>query len=473
MTAERPTLEPRSRRTLLRQAAACIVLTLLDRATPALGQAAPTPPPPPPPGPPRQEIPDVADPSITPPAYDVVSIKPNKSASGGSYYPRRILANNIPIKFVIASAYDIKDDLITGGPGWVDSARYDITAKVAPADVDTFKKLTMAQRTGMLQPLLADRFKLQAHVETKTLPIYELVLAKGGSKLHEAVPGDTYANAPKFNGNSPRAADMMMMMPGKITGMAIPIANPINILSRQLQRTIVDKTGPHRKYDITPPTDPRTAKAWASPGGAGALPPPPPPRLRRAVRLHRHRRTTRPQARPQQSLRRSPRHRPHRPTHRRLSRRRVPADPLRSPTINPSTFHHQRHNHDAHHDESLLAQTCISRTHRPGCASDPYPNNCFYAKLEFEIASIRQRAPGFPYNPGNVDLDLSDLFARYQEVWSPPMAGQLINYLIFAYKIADYIRRSGYRPNCPSGRRPRSSSSKRAEARTQPKTRCA
>ncbi len=260
-----------------RRALSLFTAALLASTLPALGQAAPPPPPPGSPGPPRQEIPDTADPSITPPPFDVVSIKPNKSGGGGIRVmlpPDGYSANNIPLKFVISSAYGIKDDLITGAPGWVDSAHYDITAKVAPADVDTFKKLTIDQRNAMLKPLLADRFKLQAHVETKTLPIYELVLSKGGSKLHEAVSGDTYANGPKFNGN-PARAGMMMMMPGKITGMAIPLANLINILSRQLQRTIVDKTGLSGKYDITLQWTPEQGEGMGFPGGAGAPPPPP------------------------------------------------------------------------------------------------------------------------------------------------------------------------------------------------------
>lgn len=269
-TATPPSLDRRETLSLL--AAACMSLAL-----PAFGQAAL--PPPPPPGPPRQEIPDVADPSVTPPAYDVVSVKPNKSGSGGIRImmpPDGYSANNIPLKFFISGTYGIREDLISGLPGWAESAQYDITAKVAEADVPTLKKLTRDQRNDMLKPVLADRFKLQAHVETKNLPVYELVLSKGGSKLHEAVPGDTYANAPKVNGNAPRAG-MMMMMPGGITGMAMPIASLINILSRQLKRTIVDKTALTGKYDITLKWTPDQGEGMGFPTGSGTPPPPPPP----------------------------------------------------------------------------------------------------------------------------------------------------------------------------------------------------
>jgi uncharacterized protein (TIGR03435 family) len=185
--------------------------------------------------------------------------------------PDGYTTNNVPLKFVIAGAYGIREDLITGLPGWADSAHYDITAKVAAADVPTLPKLTRDQRNAMLKPLLADRFKLQAHEETKTLPIYELIVAKGGPKLHQAVPGDTYANGPKVNG-SPARPGMMMMMPGKITGMAIPLSNLINILSRQLQRTIIDKTSLTGNYDITLQWTPDQGEGAAFPASSSTPP---------------------------------------------------------------------------------------------------------------------------------------------------------------------------------------------------------
>jgi uncharacterized protein (TIGR03435 family) len=253
MTCQIP-FHPNRRRALALAAAAWITLVLPS----AFGQNLPAPPP------------QVADPSITPPAYDVISIKPNKSASGGTRImnsPDGFSATNVPIGFVISNAYGIRQDLISGLPGWADSARYDITAKVAAPDVPTLAKLTRDQRNGMLKPLLADRFKLQAHEETKTLPAFELVLSKGGSKLHQAVPGDTYPNGFKGPDGSTAHPGMMMMGPGRITAQAIPISNLINILSRQLQRTIIDKTGLTGNYDITLQWSPDPGEGAAFPGG--------------------------------------------------------------------------------------------------------------------------------------------------------------------------------------------------------------
>jgi uncharacterized protein (TIGR03435 family) len=234
----------------------------------AFAQAGPAPMPRP------EPPPTVAAPSLVVPEYDVFSIKLNKSGNGmirmmGS--PDGFTATNIPFKSIIANAYGLKEDLVSGAPGWVDADRYDVTAKVSGDDVPTFKKLTSDQRNAMLQPLLADRLKLKVHYETRELPIYELVLAKSGFKLHEATPGDTYPNGLKGPDGTAHPG-MMMMQPGKITAQAIPIANLINILSRQLQRTIIDKTGLTGKYDIT--------LQWSPEEGQGSLfgvPPPQPP----------------------------------------------------------------------------------------------------------------------------------------------------------------------------------------------------
>lgn len=75
-------------------------------------------------------------------------------------------------------------------------------------------------------------------------------LAKGGSKLKESTPGDTYANGIKgFEGVG--HAGMMRMGRGEATGQAIAISGMVNMLSRQLQRTVIDKTNLTGKYDFT------------------------------------------------------------------------------------------------------------------------------------------------------------------------------------------------------------------------------
>lgn len=186
------------------------------------------------------------------PAFDVVSVKPNKSDSGMVRImakPDGYAASNVSLKMLIQNAYGIREDLISGAPSWADSARFDIDAKVAGSDVDALKKLSPEQRRLVLRPLLADRFKLKIHTETKQLPVYELVVAKGGSKLKEATAGDTYANGIKGLDGVGRGG-LMRVGRGQLTAQAVPMTSLANMLSQQLQRTVLDKTGLTGKYDL-------------------------------------------------------------------------------------------------------------------------------------------------------------------------------------------------------------------------------
>jgi uncharacterized protein (TIGR03435 family) len=123
------------------------------------------------------------------PAFEVASVKPNTSGDGRvmiQNQPGRFIATNITLRLLIRNAYQMQDFQITGGPGWMASDHFDINAKVP----DEFRDLPPG-RPGeapgplqlMLRALLADRFKLTVHNETKDSPIYALVLARGDGKL--------------------------------------------------------------------------------------------------------------------------------------------------------------------------------------------------------------------------------------------------------------------------------------------------
>jgi uncharacterized protein (TIGR03435 family) len=186
------------------------------------------------------------------PAFDVVSVKQDKSVSGMIRVmtkPDGYSATNISLKMLLQAAYGIREDLISGAPSWADSARFDIDAKVGGPDVDTLKKLTPEQRRSMLQPMLAERFKLVVHKETKQLPVYDLVVTKGGSKLKEATPGDTYANGIKGPDGVGRGG-MMRVGRGQLAAQGVPISSMVNMLSQQLHQTVIDKTGLTGKYDL-------------------------------------------------------------------------------------------------------------------------------------------------------------------------------------------------------------------------------
>ncbi len=117
--------------------------------------------------------------------FEVVSIQRNGSRADGfamSPMPGGFQASNVTVLKLIAAAYRLQNAQIIGGPSWLTSARYDVTAK-PPGAASTDEMFSM------LQPLLADRFKLVAHRETRERPIYALVVGKGGLRAHRGRTG--------------------------------------------------------------------------------------------------------------------------------------------------------------------------------------------------------------------------------------------------------------------------------------------
>lgn len=198
------------------------------------------------------------------PAFEVASIKPNSSddrrvmfqiTAGG-----RVHCTNVSPQMLIIMAYDLKPNQLTGGPSWLDSVKYDITAKAeGPEEPDRLKQ--------MMQTLLADRFKLAFHRETKDLPIYELVTAKNGSKLRPSAE-DARKNQQQFARMGRGSMDLQQMT----------MANFADHLSRVVGRNVFDRTGITGTYDIKlewTPDESESQLFKGPPDGAG--PPPPSP----------------------------------------------------------------------------------------------------------------------------------------------------------------------------------------------------
>jgi uncharacterized protein (TIGR03435 family) len=180
------------------------------------------------------------------PTFDVVSVKPNRTGSGSTSVHtdnERYETINLSLKKMIQNAYGLQTpDQISGLPGWANSVNFDIEAKV---DAETMARLKAASRDeesklrrSIMQAMLADRFQLKVHPDTKELPIYELTLAKGGSKLPAADPADTKNGSMNSNNQ-------------KLTATGIPLSNLCNYLSERLHRKVVDKTGLAGEYSFT------------------------------------------------------------------------------------------------------------------------------------------------------------------------------------------------------------------------------
>ncbi len=164
----------------------------------------------------------------------------------------RLLAEKVSLRYFIQNAYDLKPFQISGGPSWINSAHYDIDAK---ADGDPNR----SQRRLMMQALLQDRFKLKVHRETRQLPVYELIVAKGGPKLAEPKEGSCTASDPNESSFPPtpgqlqacgRVLVMMSRSGAQLRGGKISMTELVRVLSNVLGRTVVDKTGFQTAFDV-------------------------------------------------------------------------------------------------------------------------------------------------------------------------------------------------------------------------------
>jgi uncharacterized protein (TIGR03435 family) len=184
-----------------------------------------------------------AAPETKAPVYDVFTIKPNKSGSGSSgshSHDDNFNATNISIKQLLQLAFGMRPDLISGIPGNIDSARFDIQAKVVDPDPEAFKKLTSKQIGEMLMPMLTERFDLKTHMETRTLPVYELVVVSSGPKFKPS-PTDAKDAGTSINGKRDHT---------DLKARSLTMALFADILSTQVPRTVIDKTGLAGSYDL-------------------------------------------------------------------------------------------------------------------------------------------------------------------------------------------------------------------------------
>jgi uncharacterized protein (TIGR03435 family) len=200
------------------------------------------------------------------PRYDVVSVKPNKSGDGMAFAPRRngFLATSVSLRQLVWRAYGVKiSGQVSGLPEWAYTAHFDVEAKVDEDTAEAMQKLTERQREEQLQlrlqSLLADRFKLRLHHETKQLPIYALVPAKGEIKLKESDPTEG-------------TRDRQSAGPGWIVAYGTATGALATMLAGELDRFVVDQTGLRGRYDFTLKWVPDDRASPAMQGPNGPLP---------------------------------------------------------------------------------------------------------------------------------------------------------------------------------------------------------
>jgi uncharacterized protein (TIGR03435 family) len=206
------------------------------------------------------------------PAFEVASVKPNNSGEArvSFTYRRaggRFNATNATLRLLICNVYQLQDSQIVGGPSWLNADRFDIVAK---ADLESSQAFPVQRRDGpsrlqlMMRALLAERFKLAVHHETKPVSAFTLVVARRDGRLGPALrpsAGDCDAlaatararnAAPPSNQPAPVAPTRCgaAMGIGHFTVGGGTLFQLANTLSNIVGQAVVDRTGLTGNFDI-------------------------------------------------------------------------------------------------------------------------------------------------------------------------------------------------------------------------------
>jgi uncharacterized protein (TIGR03435 family) len=192
--------------------------------------------------------------------FQAVTIKENKTGEltrAMRFEPDRFMATNVTLYGLIAAAYGAGGSEILGGPDWVRSEHYDIEAKLDTSVIDELGKRGPDERLlewkRILQALLADRFRLTLHRETREPPAYVLAIAKDGLKLLEAKPGDSYPDGFKDPQGRPLGPGLWLPGPCTLVGQGVHLVDLAKTLSVNYLggQTVIDQTGLMGVYDFT------------------------------------------------------------------------------------------------------------------------------------------------------------------------------------------------------------------------------
>jgi len=153
----------------------------------------------------------------------------------------RFYSRNLPLTLVLGIAFGVDQRRIYGAPAWLSTQNYFIEAKV-----DGDRQLTKEQMQPLLQNLLAQRLGLKAHLESRLVAGYEMVVAKGGAKLQPTKGASGFGS----------------ITPNQLSGSKVDAPSLAQFLSYAVHQPVVDKTGLTGSYDIklsyAPPNDPNS-----------------------------------------------------------------------------------------------------------------------------------------------------------------------------------------------------------------------
>ncbi len=194
------------------------------------------------------------------PSFEVATIKPNDD-------PRPVLnfalsvtnfrATHASLQDLVKLAYNVRsEDQVIGLSGWMTTQHFDIQAKASDADVEAFQKLSFEKKLDevrwMLQVLLTDRFALKVSFSSKELPVYALVVAKGGPKMTEVemspfpppgTPAPPGAHLPRIGPTGPNQYTASAWSMDQM-------ANWLSFFNEVGNRVVVNETGLKGYYDF-------------------------------------------------------------------------------------------------------------------------------------------------------------------------------------------------------------------------------
>ncbi len=222
--------------------------------------------------------------SVPQPEFEVASVRPHKPGDG-HLAPPIFLSNGrftsaAPLLYVVGGAYNIPNPSnplrLSGSPGWITDTVYDIEAKASEGEIPggLSAKARLEKERSMLQALLKERFKLAIHRETKEMPVYALVLGKGGPKFPKADIEEKDCLTDPITPIASRdgSAHCHQISGGRGAGLhggAVDMSDIAGYVEGWTDRPLLDKTGLKGLYRIeTEPWLPMNLGLSAPPPGA-------------------------------------------------------------------------------------------------------------------------------------------------------------------------------------------------------------
>jgi uncharacterized protein (TIGR03435 family) len=200
------------------------------------------------------------------PVFEVASIKMVRATGGSGHSSENsdtgLLHGSMTLKSYIVAAYNVKTYQVTGGPNWIDDSTYDVVAKLEMAGLPKLPaNLTPNQRAAAeedrlhtaLQGLLAERFQLKVHHESKDMPAYALIVVKGGFKLKEVPETAGCGTSSKGNGTSIN-----------FTATCVDMTRFASYLARVTKQPVSDETHLQGSYSFSLEYTPDDLKASVS-----------------------------------------------------------------------------------------------------------------------------------------------------------------------------------------------------------------